>query len=254
MTKKVLIVSAHPEPRSMTASLTTFAAEELRAAGQEVVVSDLYAMKWRAALDADDYPGHDPAERFDIMAVSAREYAAGRLSADIAAEQEKLRWADAVILQFPLWWFGPPAILKGWIDRVFTAGFAYGDTGRPLYGGGHLSGRRALVSVTVGGRESAYTERGIHGPLEHLLFPLHHGLFRFTGMDVLPPFAMYGTNAVEDAAYATTTRAYAARLRALFTQRPIPYRTLTGGDYDRDMRLLPGRETPGAAGFDLHVR
>ena len=43
-----------------------------------------------------------------------------------AAEQDKLRWADALILQFPLWWFTMPAILKGWVERVYAYGFAYG--------------------------------------------------------------------------------------------------------------------------------
>jgi NAD(P)H dehydrogenase (quinone) len=53
-------------------------------------------------------------------------FAQGTQSADIAAEQEKLLWADTVIFQFPLWWFSMPAIMKGWIDRVYAWGFAYG--------------------------------------------------------------------------------------------------------------------------------
>lgn len=57
---------------------------------------------------------------------SKQTFAQGTQSADIAAEQEKLLWADTVIFQFPLWWFSMPAIMKGWIDRVYAWGFAYG--------------------------------------------------------------------------------------------------------------------------------
>src|SRR5437763_2170041 len=131
--KKILIVTAHPEPRSLNAALADFAAEELRTAGHEVQVSDLYAMKWKAAVDADDFPDHAVDRRLDVLAVSGQATLAGRLSPDIAAEQKKLRWSDAVILQFPMWWFSVPAILKGWIDRVFTYEFAHGPAVPPPY-------------------------------------------------------------------------------------------------------------------------
>ncbi len=122
----VLIVYAHPEPRSLNGSLKDFAVRHLQAAGHAVQVSDLYAMNWKAPLDACDNLDRDPEARFDPSLDSKRAYAAGRQSIDIAAEQEKLRWADTVILQFPLWWFSMPAILKGWFERVYAYGFAYG--------------------------------------------------------------------------------------------------------------------------------
>ncbi|MGC0415383.1 NAD(P)H dehydrogenase (quinone) [Embleya sp. AB8] len=157
--KKVLVVTAHPDPLSLNAALARFAVEELRTAGHEVRVSDLYAMKWKAVVDADDFPEHVAAGRPDVLGTSQRATPAGRLAPEIAAEQEKLRWADAVILQFPMWWFGAPAILKGWFDRVFTAGFAYGPKVAPPYTEGPLGGRRALVSVTVGARETSFSDR-----------------------------------------------------------------------------------------------
>lgn len=112
-------------------------------------VSDLYAMGWNPVVDAADY-AHDPAERFLVAAAAKKAHGAGALSADIRAEQEKLDRADALVVQFPLWWFGMPAILKGWFDRVFVQGYAYGlsaPDGRPLgYGEGFLSGRRRWPS------------------------------------------------------------------------------------------------------------
>ncbi|MGW2405740.1 NAD(P)H-dependent oxidoreductase [Streptomyces sp. NPDC001739] len=252
--KKILVVSAHPEPRSLNAVLTAFAVEHLRAAGHEVRVSDLYAMKWKATVDADDFPDHAADQRLQVMAASERATLAGRLAPDIAAEQEKVRWADAVILQFPLWWFSVPAILKGWIDRVFTSGFGYGPAVPPPYSEGALAGRRALVSVTVGARESAFADRGIHGRLTDVLHPVQHGLFWFTGMTPLEPFAMYGTNDLPDSQLAVAKRTFGRRLDGLFTDEPVPFRSLVGGDYGRDMRLLPGVEAPGTGGLDIHLR
>ncbi|MEU5001231.1 NAD(P)H-dependent oxidoreductase [Streptomyces sp. NPDC021622] len=252
--KKILVVSAHPEPRSLNASLAAFAVDELRAAGHEVRVSDLYAMKWKATVDADDFSGHAGDQRLHVMAASERDTFADRLSSDIAAEQEKVRWSDAVILQFPMWWFSVPAILKGWIDRVFTSGFGYGPAVPPPYSEGVLAGRRALVSVTLGARESSFSDRGIHGRLTDVLYPLQHGLSWFTGMAPLEPFAVYDANELPDERFAAAKREFGRRLDGLFTDEPVPFRSLVGGDYDHDMRLLPGVETPGTSGLDLHVR
>ncbi|MVO84899.1 flavodoxin family protein [Streptomyces sp. p1417] len=251
--RKILVVSAHPGADSLNAALTDVAVERLRAAGHAVEVSDLYAMKWKATVDADDFPDHPARERLHVMAASERATLAGRLSADVAAEQEKVTWSDAVVLQFPMWWFGPPAILKGWIDRVFTAGFGYGPAVPPPYSEGALAGRRALVSVTAGARESAFSDRGVHGRLADVLHPLQHGLFWFTGMAPLEPFAVYGANELPAERFEAARRAYEHRLDGLFSDAPVPFRSLVGGDYDHDMRLLPGVEAPGTGGLDLHV-
>ncbi|MEV5141495.1 NAD(P)H-dependent oxidoreductase [Streptomyces syringium] len=251
--KKILVVSAHPDPRSLNAALTTFAVDHLRAAGHEVRVSDLYAMKWKATVDADDFPDHTADGRLNVMAASERATLTDRLSPDIAAEQEKVRWSDAVILQFPLWWFAPPAILKGWIDRVFTSGFAYGPKVPPPYSEGALGGRRALVSVTVGARETSFSDRGIHGRPADVLHPVQHGLFWFTGMMPLEPFAVYGANELPQERFEAAKREYGRRLDGLFTDAPVPFRSLVGGDYDHDMRLLPGVEAEGTTGLELHI-
>ncbi|MEU2513622.1 NAD(P)H-dependent oxidoreductase [Streptomyces syringium] len=251
--KKILVVSAHPDPRSLNAALTTFAARHLRAAGHEVRVSDLYAMKWKATVDSDDFPDHAADERLKVWAASERATLADRLSPDIAAEQEKVRWSDAVVFQFPLWWFSVPAILKGWIDRVFTSGFAYGPAVPPPYSEGVLAGRRALVSVTIGARESSFSDRGIHGRLTDVLHPVQHGLFWFTGMSPLEPFAVYGSHNLPQERFEAAKREYGRRLDGLFTDEPVPFRSLVGGDYDHGMRLLPGVEAEGTTGLELHT-
>src|SRR3546814_1822066 len=83
-------------------------------------------MNWKASLDADGSTGRMPNTHFNPSLDSERAFRNGRQSRDIALEQEKLLWADALILQFPLWWFSMPAILKGCVERVYAYGFAYG--------------------------------------------------------------------------------------------------------------------------------
>ncbi len=93
---------------------------------------------------------------------SGRAFTAGALTEDVKAEQEKLLWADMLILQFPLWWYHMPAILKGWVDRVYAFGFAYGVGERSdthwgdRFGEGTLAGKRAMLFVTVGGWATHY--------------------------------------------------------------------------------------------------
>ncbi len=177
----VLLVYAHPEPRSLNGSIKkNFVVQRLQAQGHQVQVSDLYAMNWKAQIDAADAPQRDASQPFNASADSQTAYANGQQSADIAAEQDKLRWADAVILQFPLWWFSMPAILKGWVERVYAYGFAYGVGEHSdrhwgdRYGEGNMAGKRAMLIVTTGGWESHYGARGINGPIDDLLFPIHH--------------------------------------------------------------------------------
>lgn len=147
----VLIVYAHPEPQSLNGSLKNLAVETLRSLGHEVKVSDLYAMRWKAVADAGDFPDRAYPDRLRYAGESKHAYLGGAQSADVADEQEKLLWADAVIFQFPLWWFSAPAILKGWVERVYAYGFAYGvgphegERWGDRYGEGNLLGRRAML-------------------------------------------------------------------------------------------------------------
>jgi NAD(P)H dehydrogenase (quinone) len=124
--KKVLIVYAHPEPQSLTRQLVEVSVQTLERQGHEVLRSDLYGMRWKAVFDASDFPMRADPERLSFIKESGRAYYGGSQTADVIAEQEKVRAADAVLFQFPLWWFGMPAILKGWFDRVWAYGLAYG--------------------------------------------------------------------------------------------------------------------------------
>lgn len=256
MKKKVLIVYAHPEPTSVTRQLVEVTAETLETQGHEVLRSDLYGMRWKAVHDADDFPSRANPERLSFIMESANAHASGGHTDDVMAEQAKLTSADAVILQFPLWWYGVPAILKGWIERVFAFGFGYGyrnGTNDYRYGEGALKGKRALVQVGTGGPEVEYGPRGINGSMEQLLFPLTHGTLFFPGMDVLPTHAVYGAAHFETAEQIEQAKAsWRARVERLFEDTPIPFRPQNGGDY-QDRRTLRDDIAPGKSGLTVHV-
>jgi NAD(P)H dehydrogenase (quinone) len=257
---KVLLVFAHPEARSLNGALRDVAVQELKAQGHEVRVTDLYADGWKSQVDRADFPLLAPDARFKPAAASSEAFAAAGLTADVRAEQEKLLWADVLILQFPLWWFAMPAILKGWVDRVYAYGFAYGvgehsDTRwGDRYGEGTLAGKRAMLIVTAGGWEEHYSARGVNGPIDDLLFPINHGILYYPGYDVLPPFVACRVDRLDGAGFEPVAERLRERMRTLATIPPIPYRRQNGGDYlIPSMTLKPGLETPGATGFALHV-
>ncbi|KLD79667.1 NAD(P)H-dependent oxidoreductase [Xanthomonas hyacinthi] len=255
----VLLVHAHPEPTSLNGALKDFAVQRLQGAGHHVQVSDLYAMQWKPALDAQDSLDGTAGDRFDPSADSKRAFANGRQSADIAAEQDKLRWADAVLLQFPLWWFSLPAILKGWVDRVYAYGFAYGVGEHSdarwgdRYGEGSMAGKRAMLIVSTGGWESHYAPRGINGPIDDVLFPIQHGILHYPGFDVLPPFVVYRSDRMDAERFAQTRAALGQRLDTLWSATPIAFRKQNGGDYAIPALTLQADIAPGRSGFAAHV-
>jgi NAD(P)H dehydrogenase (quinone) len=255
----VLLVYAHPEDQSLNGALRDFTVERLRRAGHTVQVSDLYAMRWKAALDADDFPARDTARPLSLGARSGHAFATGTQTADVAAEQRKLLWADVLILQFPLWWYTMPAILKGWVDRVYAYGFAYGvgeHSDRKWgdrYGEGTFKGKRAMLIVTAGGWEPHYSTRGINGKIDDLLFPINHGILHYPGFDVLPPFVIYRTGKLIEARYRQSLDALGAKLDTLGQADIIPYRTQNGGDYEIPSLELKDGLGAGQGGFDIHV-
>ncbi|GAA3634912.1 NAD(P)H-dependent oxidoreductase [Kineosporia mesophila] len=251
----VLWILAHPEPRSLNGFLAEQGQQALRDEGHRVEVSDLYAMGWNPVVDTAGY-AHDPAQRFQVAAAAKKAYESGALSADIRTEQEKIDRADTIVLQFPMWWFGMPAILKGWFERVWVQGYAYGLRGPNGewigYGDGFLAGKRTLTVATTGGFAGFFGERGIHGSIDELLFPLHHGTLFYAGAKVLPPFLIHGADRFTPEEGEQAAKELRERLLAIPVTDPIPYRTQTGGDYDSHFVLRP-EVAPGVTGLGAHV-
>ena len=244
---KVLLVFAHPEPRSLNGALRDVAIKELEAQGHEVRVSDLYADGWKSEVDRADFPALAPDARLKPVAASEKAFATDALTEDVKAEIEKLLWADALILQFPLWWFTMPAILKGWVDRVFAYGFAYGvgehsdKRWGDRYGEGTLAGQARHADRDRRRLGGALFARGVNGPIDDLLFPINHGILYYPGYDVLPPFVAYRVDRLDEAGFEPVAERLRERMRTLATTPPIPYRRQNGGDYlIPSLQLRPG--------------
>ena len=248
-------VYAHPQPHSLNARLFREGVQSL-SLSHDVEVTDLYREGFEPRLGAPDFG--DPRGRDgNIVELMGEVHAEGRTPADVREEQRKLENADLLVLQFPLWWYGPPAVLKGWFDRVLTNGFAYGpvdpDTGVPLrYGDGPLAGRRALVIVTAGEDERSIGPRGISGDVDQLLFPLTHGTLWYTGIEPLDLHVVHDADALDPAGIERESARLATRLTGIGHESPSrPYRRLSDGDY-RGTRALRADLMPGRTDLDIH--
>ena len=183
------IVLAHPEPQSFNARLAGIARSTLEAEGWSVTFSDLYAMGFDPAEGPKHYGDRVALDRFDAQSEQRHAASEGAIPADVAAEIAHLDRADLLILHYPMWWHLPPAMLKGWIDRVFVYGEVYASKKR--FEAGRFVGKRAMLSVTTGTSADTYAFDGRSGDIELLLWPVDFSL-AYVGYDVLAPFVAYG--------------------------------------------------------------
>jgi NAD(P)H dehydrogenase (quinone) len=166
----VFIVYAHAEPKSFNGALLQAAQDTLLAAGHAVVVSDLYAMPFNPVSDRRNFTTVKNAAYFKQQIEELNATEVGGFAPDVEAELRKMETCDLMIWQFPLWWFGLPGILKGWVDRVFVMGRTYG--GERFYENGVFKGKRAMLSLTTGGPESAYRKGAWNGDIDAILRPV----------------------------------------------------------------------------------
>jgi len=225
---KVFVVGAHPEPRSFNTALRDLSVRVLSGRGHEVEVSDLYAMSFNPVASADDFADRSNPDYLVYALEQRHGYDTGTLAPDILGEIEKLLWCDLLILNFPIFWFSVPAILKGWIDRVLISGLTYG--GKRFYDRGGLAGRKAMVTVTLGGRPHMFGDGAIHGPLEDMLRPLLRGTLYYTGLAVLPPFVAWHVPYISDDDRKAYLAAYALRLSEIEALAPLSFPSLDGFD------------------------
>ncbi|AZD80087.1 Putative NADPH-quinone reductase [Pseudomonas chlororaphis subsp. aurantiaca] len=135
------------------------------------------------------YCDRQDAHRFDAMREQRHHWNQQSLPAEIERHIDLLLQADALIVQFPFWWFGAPAILKGWMDRVFVYGGLYQSQHRHEHG--VMRGKKALVVSTAGASEQACAPDGRDGDMRLLLWPILHSL-HYVGFDVLEPYLIHG--------------------------------------------------------------
>lgn len=243
----VLIILAHPERKSFNGGLVDVAVKQLVSEGYIVEVDDLYAEQFDPVERTEHYP-QKAADRdyFYPLNEQRAHYQQGELPIDVERELARLEWADLVVFQFPLWWHGQPAILKGWFDRVLVYGGRY--TSRMRYDRGYYRSKQAMLSVTTGSPGKAFQPFGRAGNMVHWLWPMHASLY-YVGFDVLPPQVSYGIQGggiryQEEASLIdhleTCKAAWESRLVSLSSERPIPF---TGWD-DWDEEGVLHRTSP----------
>lgn len=160
---KNLIVYSHPNPKSFCYGILETITQTLKAKGHEVILRDLYTQKFDPVLKGSDFES----------------FAAGKMPTDILIEQNHIRWAERMIFIYPVWWAGFPAIMKGYVDRVYTNGFAfkYGASGPE----GLLGGKKSLLIGTLGSPLKAYEDSGMAKSIRQTI---NGGVFQFCGMEV----------------------------------------------------------------------
>jgi NAD(P)H dehydrogenase (quinone) len=236
-------VLAHPETQSFNAHLVRSGVAALAEAGWTHSVSDLYAM----GFDPCEGPGHyrdraAPA-RFDAQLEQRHASEAGTLPEIVMAELALMDRADLLVLQYPMWWHLPPAILKGWFDRVLAYGEVY--TSKKRFENGRFVGKRAMLSVTVGTSAATYAFDGRSGDIDLMLWPVNFSL-AYAGYTVLAPFVAYGVEAalrysaadVVEARLAQIVADFRAALPGCAERATIPFNRMA--DWGADGRIAPG--------------
>jgi NAD(P)H dehydrogenase (quinone) len=235
------IVLAHPERHSFNAHLAGVARRALEARGWSVSLSDLYAMGFDPCERAEHYEGRLQPARFDVQAEQRHASERGAIPAAVADEIARLDRADLLILQYPMWWHLPPAMLKGWLDRVLIYGEVY--TSKKRFENGRFTGRRALISVTVGTSPETYAFDGRSGDIDLLLWPVNFSL-AYVGYAVLAPFVAYGVEAglrysdaaVVQARLQRVEAELASALQALDGRAVIPFNRMA--EWGADGRIV----------------
>jgi NAD(P)H dehydrogenase (quinone) len=173
---KYLIIYSHPNPQSFNAAIRDAIINELKIAGKDYILRDLYDINWNPVLSCDDF--------LKVQQCLA--------APDVGREQEFVKEADVLIFIYPLWWSAMPAMLKGWIDRVFSYGFAYEikETGAV----GLLAGKKAFLITTTGATEEMNKASGIYDAMERTI----DGSIAFTGLEVVGHKYLTGVPYVTD--------------------------------------------------------
>ncbi|MBF0345954.1 MAG: NAD(P)H-dependent oxidoreductase [Nitrospirae bacterium] len=161
---KHLVTYTHPNPKSFNHAIKEAFVEELEGNGQEVRVRDLYEIGFYPVLTASDF------EKIQN----------GTVLDDVKAEQDHIRWAEVITFIHPIWWTGMPALMKGYIDRVFTFGFAYLIDEHGVKG--LLQDKKAIIINTTGTDRETY---GKIGMLKSLTQTIDDGIYKFCAMEIV---------------------------------------------------------------------
>lgn len=187
------IVLAHPEKESFNAHLSGISQQVVSAAGSQTTLSDLYALDFDPREGPHHYNSRKDSKVFHAQTEQRFNADNDTLPPEVEAETQRLLDCDFLVVHFPLWWFGMPAILKGWIDRVFVYGKMYRSVMR--YDKGICAGKKMIACVTTGATEDSCSHNGKEGDTRLHLWPILYA-FRYLGFDVLQPEIFHGVGGV----------------------------------------------------------
>lgn len=165
-----LLVHAHPRPDSLTAQVAALVHDRLTDAGGTVDVLDLYAEEFDPVMRRADEPDWENREK--------------AYTPEVHAHMDRVLAADDIVVVFPVWWMAPPAVVKGWIDRVWNYGFAYGRS-KP-----RLAGKRMVWLALMGHSEAEIEKLGLDTVLDA---QLRVGVSEFCGIRDTSVRVVYGT-------------------------------------------------------------
>jgi NAD(P)H dehydrogenase (quinone) len=185
-----LIVHAHHERQSFSSALFRQASNTLTELGYAVETSDLYAMAWDPVSGRRNFSSVLDSSYLKQQAEERHATEVNGFADTVESEIRKLESCDVLIFSFPLWWYGMPAILKGWVDRVFAMSRTYGGSKKFEKGLGR-SEKRAMVILTTGGNAVSFGGYGMNLSLDSVLKPIEHGVFWFNGFLPLEPFVAW---------------------------------------------------------------
>jgi NAD(P)H dehydrogenase (quinone) len=251
----VLLVVAHPEPSSYNAYLAGMARDTLLKDGHAVRISDLYASDFDPSESGRHYGVRRNPTCFDAQAEQCFNWENRSLPAQVQNEIDKIMWADLLVLQFPLWWFGPPAMLKGWMDRVFVYGGLYSGSRR--HDRGPCTGKKALLCTTTGSSAEACSFDGREGDTNLILWPSLYAL-RYLGYTVLQPYVIHGVRGGLSGDAAQAKEEYLLRMERDYKNRLLNIHTAptvsfnSDNDWDEHGKLKS--EAPVHSPFIRHKR
>lgn len=230
--KTVLIVYAHPEPKSFNGALRDTAVKTLTAQGYNVLVSDLYAQHFQPVLSKTDIIGElENPKHFIYPNEIGAAFKKDSLCFDIKQEIDKLQRADLVIFQFPIQWASVPAILKGWFERVLIKDFAFSFP--QMLDEGLLKGKKAVLSFTTGSPGGMFTPNGLLGDLNVILWPIQYCTLRFCGFDVLKPQSSFSPTYADDKQREQMLNAWGTRLKNIIREEPLIFPSLSNFDANK---------------------
>ena len=235
-----LIVHCHPEPESFNGLLSAVTVTTLRRQGFFVEISDLYRENFDPREHSNHYRNRENRCVFSPLGEQRHAFGTNTLPEDVRREIARLERADLVVLQFPIWWHSPPAMLKGWFDRVFVNGGLY--TSAMRYDRGHFRGKKAVCSVTTGAAEVAFGPGCRGGDMDRILWSTHYSL-HYVGFRVLPPFVAFGVQGhgfayTDEDSNVRQLRSYQERWKERLTglDRGPPLAFQSWDDWDEDGR------------------